>query len=323
MKISIITWDANFREKLHTIDCFANQSFDKAEFEFIWVDFYNSNDKVREKINQYENCRLLTLGHSPDESWHLGKCINEGVKASTGELVVLPDGDILVASDYLASINEFHDNQRDLLLYCRRYDESESEDPTQSSVDIQDLESRTKLLNPLNYAGCFSLAKELFQSLGGHEEHEAFSGPGMNAYELYIRARNSSASVKWFNKKIYHPWHASTGISSVEDRERSRLKVAREYYPWINPYSGLSQSWVSHCREMNLDTVASVSNVEQYLSDMPEVKLENLRSNSELQEENSRVNKQVLKIEDELHSIQSLWFVKAYLKLKSSVSNLM
>ena len=38
IKISVIAWDAAFRENMHTIKCMANQKYNNKliEFEFLW-----------------------------------------------------------------------------------------------------------------------------------------------------------------------------------------------------------------------------------------------------------------------------------------------
>ena len=53
--ISVIFWDASFRENLHAIDYYAEQKFLHGSFEIIWVDYYNSTLKVEQRINKYKN----------------------------------------------------------------------------------------------------------------------------------------------------------------------------------------------------------------------------------------------------------------------------
>ena len=62
MKISVVTWDASFRESFHTVDSFGQQNFPKNSYEFIWVDYYdNKNPILLNTINKYSNFRLLNL----------------------------------------------------------------------------------------------------------------------------------------------------------------------------------------------------------------------------------------------------------------------
>ena len=189
MKISVITWDANFRENTHIIDFFVNQDFPECDFEVIWVDFYDSNDLAREKIAIYPNVRILTMQHAANIPWHLGKCVNAGVKSSSGELLIIPDGDIAVEQNFLTYVWQTHQEYRDLVLYFRRYDEPQQASCHLSCTSISYLKQQVKLNNPTNFAGCLSLGRRSFERIRGYETHDAFAGPGVNGRETYVRLR--------------------------------------------------------------------------------------------------------------------------------------
>jgi hypothetical protein len=272
MKISVIAWDASFREKFHTIDSFCTQNYPNTEFEFIWVDFYeNTNTTLLQKIDTYSNAKLLNLNNSASTLWHLGKCINAGIKASTGEILVLPDGDIIVQNNHLQIIDDELKKHEDLVVYFRRWDEL---DATHSSKSYQEdyLEKHTQLLNATNYAGCFALHRSAMQIINGYEESDVFAGAGANGMETYLRLRNAGLAIKWHNKKIYHPWHPSSGIS---DKKTSELIELSKYYKWINAYSGIKQSWILKNRELDLSFQANNGTLEKYLEIIPS--LEELR----------------------------------------------
>jgi len=273
MKISIITWDSNFREFTQTIDCFCGQEFPVTDFEFIWVDFCNSNQYVKKTINIYPNAYLLKLGKSLKTKWHLGKCINAGVDVSSGEILVIPDGDIMVEKDFLDYVWDTHQRYQDLVLYFRRFDEPMQYIGNQGRTSILRLQKYTKLLNPKNYSGCLTLRRFNFDKVHGYETHEVFSGPGCQGLDMYIRLCNLGLAIKWAeDKKIFHPWHPDT--SSPMHSYREALKFARLKYPWILPYAGIKQSWVVHCRERSLDFVADECNCEKYLSQLPKIDMD-------------------------------------------------
>ena len=272
MKISVIVWDGNFRENLHTIRFFGEQRMAHEEYEFLWVDYYGSNDAVRSAMERYPNFRVVTLDRDPSETWHLGHCINEGARQSRGTLLVIPDGDIAVGPDFLEYVAA-ECGQSDHVTYFRRYDELERDACEASTRDLAHLEQRCKLLNPLNYAGCLVLHRETFEKVNGYEEHPLFSGPGMNAMETYVRLRNAGCSVRWSDRKIYHPWHPNTGASSEDERQRALLRRAKADYPWIQPYAGLRQSWLTHIREYRLVTAADSDAAEAVLKETPLIDL--------------------------------------------------
>jgi hypothetical protein len=271
MKISVVTWDADFRESLHTIKAFASQRFPLEYLELIWVDFYGSNDRVIERIRSFPRARLLTLNHSPDTKWHLGRCINEGVRASSGEVLVLCDGDIFVDPHFCSYVAGEHAGNPELALYFRRYDE-----PAAAGAGVEpafpSLHARCTRTNPTNYAACLTIRRENFDRIKGYETHHAFNGPGMSGKEIYVRIRNAGMCVKWAPTiKVYHPWHRGSG---PRDRDRlDALRVARMFHQWIVPYSGIGQSWIVRCRELNEDVESDESRCNDYLSLIPVVDL--------------------------------------------------
>ena len=276
IKISVITWDASFREHFHTVDFFGRQRYPKEKFEFIWVDFHkNDNPLLLEKISQYSNARILNLNNNRSEKWHLGKCINEGVRQSSGELLVIPDGDIAVDEDFLSYVWDQHQASDDLVMYFRRYDEQETD--KNSREDVASLKKVCKLSHPLNYGGCLTIRKEHFETIKGYETHPVFAGPGMNGMETYTRLRNAGLCIKWAKgKNIYHPWHTNTlgsGISLAYKHEIKCLRWAKAVFPWINP-GHFEQSWIVFCRERNLTYQANYDECNVLLKNIPDIDMD-------------------------------------------------
>ncbi len=271
-KISVIMWDGNFREYTHTIDYFGRQDLPRDQYELLWVDFYNSNDRIRDKLAEYENARLITLGHEPDVPWHSAVMINTAVREAAGDLIVIPDGDIVAEKHLLEYTARQHTKVDELVMYFRRFDELEADSRPDSRQNVQHLIDRCKLISPTNYYGCFTIKKKHFLQVDGFEEHPVFSYGGDNGVETYIRLRNSGLAVKWSNDmNIYHPWHPGYGTTTntAKDRERARLRALKTTHDWISPYGGLEQSWIIRCRTLNLDTKADGRQCDEYLSRLP------------------------------------------------------
>lgn len=268
--ISIITWDAGFRENYHTVDSFCRQNYNVNDFEFIWVEFYSYiHPTLANKINSYPNARLLCLNNAKTTKWHLGKCLNAGIKASKGKLLVIPDGDIIVPSNLLKIAIEEHQNINELVLYFRRWDEPENKHREHSSYDINYLDEFCHITNPTNYAGCLSIKKKHILKVNGYEESPVFSGPGISGKELYIRLRNRGYAVKWHPFiKVFHPYHNSSGSSSFD---KISMKSLTNKYQWLIPYAGIEQSWVLRCRELDLTFQADENKITEYLLNMPKV----------------------------------------------------
>ena len=268
MKVSVITWDASFRERFHTIRCFGNQEY--TDLEFIWVDYYKSSPKAENTAKIFSNFKCISLNNDKSMNWHLGECINDGVKASTGDLLIIPDGDIVVDEDFVSCCINEHRSIDNLALYFRRYDERRQDSGKMSKTDVSYLEDNTYLVNPTNYAGCIALKRSLFDSIDGYELHRAFAGPGINGMETNTRLRNAGAYIRWSSKKIYHPWHNDTCSSRIEEEKKVALiKLAAKYY-WMIPYAGVCQSWIVFRRLLLVSKTASTEECDRILADLPE-----------------------------------------------------
>jgi len=268
MKVSVVTWDASFRENLHTIDAFGPQT--GVDVEFIWVDFYDVSELIKEQLSNYQNCRYLGLGNDPGDSWHLGKCINSGVLASTGDILIIPDGDIVVGKEFITKVVDEMKRYNDIALYFRRYDEPSKTINDESSFTFENLSERCVLTNPTNYAGCLVLHRALFDRINGFEEHWAFSGPGINGIETNTRLRNCGALIKWCEEKIFHPWHEATGSSATTQEDKRELAIKSTQYHWILPYAGIAQSWIVRQRALSLSSQSSAGECDVILKKLPQ-----------------------------------------------------
>lgn len=207
-KISVVTWDGGFRERFHTPPAFANQTLDAADFEFIWAHYTDDiPGDLSAAVEKMPNGQILTLGGQGP--WHAGRCMNAGVSASQGDLLVIVDGDVVPEPDFLERIQAAHAECDELVIYVRRWDEYQED--YRGSADIEHLRRVCRLVNPTNYGGCVCLSRSAFEDAGGYEEHAAFAGPGAISGEFYLRLRNLGYAIKWHPMlKIFHPWHEGT-----------------------------------------------------------------------------------------------------------------
>ena len=222
--ISVITWDAGFRESFHTVDFFDKQTLSKKYFEFIWVDYYSTiNTDLQLRINKMGNGKAICCGGMG--KWHLGKCINSAVKKCEGDLIIIPDGDVVVDDSFLDTVIDCHNQHDNLVLYFRRMDEPEKKDVNNHNISLRRLRESCRLNNPLNYGGCISLSKKTFIDVEGYEEHDLFSQAGANGKELYVRLKNAGFPIMWHpSHKIYHPWHRGSGPKDPDYQRKIMLQ---------------------------------------------------------------------------------------------------
>lgn len=240
--ISVATWDAGFRESYHTVDCFARQDIAAGDFEFTWADYYDGVDPVlREKVEGMGNGRVFEYGGEGD--WHLGRCLNAAIRECRGNILVIPDGDVAIADNFLREVARCFRGGARMALYFRRWDEPASAQPCRGS-DIAHLKELCRLNNPTNYGGCLALPRACFEEVGGYEEHDLFSGAGAIGLELYTRLKNAGFPIMWHpSMKIFHPWHE--GTMPGEEGYRRKVKM---------------QNWV--IRQRDLDVASRSDPVE-------------------------------------------------------------
>jgi len=251
--ISVITWDAGFRESFHTVDCFSQQNFPKEQFEFIWVEYYSKvNSELREKVENMENGRILCFDGAG--GWHLGRALNYAVSKCRGDLLVIPDGDIVVDKNFLEIVQKSHAQYKDLALYFRRWDEPQPVcSEKERNSDLSCLEKHCRLNNPTNYGGCLAILRSCIELVGGYEEHYIFAGAGAIGMELYTRLKNAGFPVMWHPVvRIYHPWHGGSAPNSSEYRNKVNKQI-----------------WLLKQRDLCIDWRSSTETVEKLLLNYP------------------------------------------------------
>ncbi|WP_022846323.1 glycosyltransferase [Desulfurobacterium sp. TC5-1] len=256
IKLSVIMWDCGFRERFHAIKSYLNQTLDKNVYEVIWVEFYSDvKEEVKKFADEHPNFRILTLKRSG--KWQYGICVNEGVRIAKGDILVISDGDVVVDEKFLEDELRLHEKYLDLpfINYHRRYDESA--EPPVYRYDLEYLNKVCVLVNPTNYAGCFSIKKRDFVAINGYEEDMVFSGPSACAKDFYIRAKNAGYFIRWSpEKRLFHPWHPGTTVGfSYLLRKQERIMKIRDLNVDILPNFGFDKK----IRKSKLDTVPDYS----------------------------------------------------------------
>lgn len=251
--ISVITWDAGFRESYHTVDFFSRQTLDKNKFEFIWAEYYSAiRPELNEKIKAMGNGKVFCFGG--EGKWHLGRCLNAAIRESKGDLIVIPDGDVVVEEGFLEEVARYHEKYKDLVLYFRRWDEPKPDAMTKN-IDLSRLINNCRLLCSTNYGGCLTLSKKAFIHVNGYEEHHLFSEAGANGMELYTRLKNAGFPIMWHpTYKIYHPWHEGTLPKDTEYKQKMDMQN------WLISKRDLNIAYFADSNAIDLNLQAHVNN---------------------------------------------------------------
>lgn len=208
-RISVVMVDGSFRESFHSVDFFGNQTFPKDEYELLWVEYYDKvNPYLAEKISKYSNFQIITLKRGG--GYHSSYCFNAGILGSQGELLVIPDADQVVESNFLEIVYKVHQTDDKLAMYICRYDEPKEKHI--QKIAIERLRKACLLKNPQNYGGCLTVRKKWLLEINGYEQHPIFgTGDHANGRDVYTRLKNLGLQIMWHPElKLFHPWHPET-----------------------------------------------------------------------------------------------------------------
>ena len=217
--ISIVTWDASFRESYHLIDFVGELDYPRDRLGFFWVEAYDAiSPEAQARLDRVPFAEGLTL--SSQGEWHVGRCMNAGIRERDAELYILLDGDVVFEPDFAWRCVEAAGRHPGAAVYGRRWDEP----PDQHASDW-DLDHLKRVCQPKpnwNTGGCAVLSCEVLDRVEGYEEHWLFGGAGAINHELYTRIMASGTPIVWPPElRVYHPWHPGHGPSR-DRRERER-----------------------------------------------------------------------------------------------------
>jgi len=222
--------DGGFRENVFAAKYFSRQDFPEKDYEIIWVDYF---DQIHPEILSIPKVKTIPLGNTG--IYHSSHCFNRGIKVARGEIIVIPDADLIVAPDFLERVWDLHQQYEKLVVYGYRYDEVK--EGILESHDFKELEEKCVLKNPLNFGGCMTVRKKWLLQMNGYEQHDVFrTGFHANGKLMSSRFKNMGLAIQWEpSLRLYHPWHPFTLASSLEYKSQFRI------IGWVK----LNMQWLS------------------------------------------------------------------------------
>ncbi|MEW6742654.1 MAG: glycosyltransferase [Planctomycetota bacterium] len=218
MKISVVMIDGGFRENIYAAQSFCQQDFPRDQYEVLWVEFYSRPHAGLARLPAVKVHTLQQQG-----IYHSSYCFNAGIRAATGEVLVIPDADQYVAPDFLFRVWELHNRYDRLVAYGYRLDELER--GVLQSHHLAELRRKCVLKNPTNYGGCLTVRKTWLELVNGYEQHPLFqTGNHANGLDMYTRFKNVGLAVQWEPAlELYHPWHPATLESTREHKAQWKI----------------------------------------------------------------------------------------------------
>ncbi|MGA9667120.1 MAG: glycosyltransferase family A protein, partial [Gallionella sp.] len=151
VKISVVMVDGSFRENFHIIGSLASQTFPEEDYEVLWVEFYAD---VNDSLKENDDIRVITLGNSPDKEYHSSYCFNEGIRQSKGEVLIIPDADVMVEPTLLETVWKEHQSCGRLAMYFHRLNEPKELHDKSRSYSLAYLKNQTRATTTSNFGGC-------------------------------------------------------------------------------------------------------------------------------------------------------------------------
>ncbi|MBC2716521.1 MAG: glycosyltransferase [Desulfobacteraceae bacterium] len=210
---SIIMVDGSFRENFHSVDFFSHQTLAPEDYELIWVEYYKQvHPELENKISRYPNARIVKLGKEGE--YHSSYCFNAGIKESRGEILFVPDADVVVEGNFLEKALKEHETNSRLALYFYRKDESQTYHT--DDIDLNHLKQVCALKSSNNFGGCLSVKKKWLLEINGYDQHPVFgSGFHANGLDVYTRLKNLGLHIMWHpDLFLYHPWHPLSRVTA-------------------------------------------------------------------------------------------------------------
>ncbi|MFC1954122.1 glycosyltransferase, partial [Chloroflexota bacterium] len=227
-KVSVILIDWSVRESFHAIDCLNKQTIPRSDYEIVWIEYYNHHpEPLRDYAAQGFLDKWLVLNKSGMYRKHL--MYNEGIVASEGEIVVIPDSDAMFSPTFIESIiatfNE-HKNE-DIVLYLdevrsrnRRFYpfRNVSWETVMTSPGLINWDSEARkprglsteydIIHQRNYGACFCAKRKAIIKTGGFDEHSSYDSFLCGPYELGWRMVNAGFREIWHQGEwLLHAWH--------------------------------------------------------------------------------------------------------------------
>lgn len=225
--VSVICWDGSFRENFDAVRGALNQTLPREKYEVILVEYFEQvNPRVLAMVEQYDNARAVALGnpHPGRENEHvIGACINEGLRRARGDLIVVPDADVIFEEDFLEEVVRQHEQVEELALYFYRMDEPQTGRPVPRT--IEDLRQVGQLRFPENYGGCLAVRKRWLEAINGYEEDPLWRGYSSVDQDAARRLKALGLCIKWHpSKLLYHGYHPGCHAPDAASLTRTRLQ---------------------------------------------------------------------------------------------------
>ena len=233
--VSVIMVDGGFRENFEPLQSWLDQTLERDLYELIWIEY---GSQVAPQVQALSRVHTHALGRE-GEPQIIAHAFNEGIRQARGDLLVLPDADVVCEPDLLETLAEELMLDPGLVVYLLRLDQ-----PQALHVAGQGLESLRRtcsIRNTFNYGGCPAVHRCWMIEMNGYEQLPFFAGYHYNGADNYTRFKNMGLKIRWHpTQRVYHPWHPVPPASKFATAEVQERFIRRRAASWDwMAYNGL------------------------------------------------------------------------------------
>ena len=238
--------DGSFREYFHAIRAFGEQTMPYDEYEILWMEYYDSvKPELANMVKSIPNARIMNLNRK--DEYHSSYCFNHGIMAAQGELIVIPDADVVVEHEFLERLLTLHAEDEKLVMYNYRFNEMKTDHV--EPVTLEHLRKVCVLTHPSNWGGCVATRKWWFMHVNGYERHPIFAtGDHGNDFDMFTRFKALGLHVCWSPDpmlRIYHAWHPRTLVYAYSHKLQAIVTRHRAKTLMFMAYNGIDPQYDS------------------------------------------------------------------------------
>jgi hypothetical protein len=234
-EVSVVLLDWSVRESYHGLDYLSKQTINRAQYEVIWIEYYDKQAKeIEERLRECERLgkppivdKWIVMGIPDNIYYHKHLMFNIGIIASHGKIITFCDSDATVSPTFVESIVKSFEEDKNIVLHMDEVRNTDRRFYPFNYPRVEEAKGKgcinwkngktTGLLDkedPLhtrNYGACMSALREDLISIGGADEHMDYLGHICGPYEMTFRLVNAGKKEIWHQEEfLYHTWHPGT-----------------------------------------------------------------------------------------------------------------
>lgn len=232
-KVSVILIDWKARESFHSLDYLSRQTVNRADYELIWVEFYDHRPRgLARKADALD--KWIVCGYPDNFIYHKHRLYNVGILAAEGEVCVICDSDAIFRPTFIESLVRAFEEDPESVVHLDEVRNNSStfypfRYPTIEEVlgagcinwtgaASDGLATQDDRIHRANYGACMAARRNDLLGVGGADEHLDYLGYICGPYDLTFRLANyQGRPERWLEDEyLYHVWHPNASGFNTE-----------------------------------------------------------------------------------------------------------